>query len=323
MGNITTRRDFRQVKKFSVSEANDFKSCPRLYCYKHVEGWEQVLKPAWLTKGSAYDKLLEVWDTKSFDVALQSIPELFPNAYEAVDAEYILRVYHAKYKDSPLRPVTFDNKTGNQLGFGVEFKGNEVTGPVEYRVTGYLDKLSSLEGELEVVERKTTSDAIESASAYWTRWAMDPQTKCYVWYLRQMGGKAGWVTVEVIRKLSKTVNKVYDKSVPIDEYREAVMAHTEKKTLVARHRFYVSQDDSDEFIVDHTNVLKDIGACKDRQVEIEAKGFDGMYAWTKNQGSCDNYGGCPHKDICLGNTTHERSGLFKKSDKWLKSRKGA
>lgn len=308
------------MKKFSVSEANDFKACPRLYYYKHVCGWEQVNKPSWLAKGSAYDKLLENWDILGFEKALETIPELFPNPYEAVDAEYVLRLYNEKFQDAPMRPVTFDNKQGNQLGFGLDFKGNEVTGAVEYRVTGYLDKLSSVEGELEVVERKTTSEAIEPNSPFWLKWSMDPQTKNYVWYLRAMGARAGWVTVEVIRKLSTTVNpKAFDKKCPIDEYRARVMAHVEKKTIVARHRFYVSEDQSNEFIVDHTNVLKDINGCKERQKEVEGRGYEGLYAWTKNQNSCGMYGGCVHRDICENKCTHESSGQFLKSEKWIKA----
>jgi hypothetical protein len=185
-----------------------------------------------------------------------------------------------------------------------------------------------------VVERKTTSDeieqkrkakdsaSIEEQSPFWDKWGMDPQTKNYVWYLRTLGGRAGWVTVEAIRKPSATVNKVFKKDCPIDEYRSRVLAHDEKKTLVARHRFYVSEDASDEFIVDHVNTLYMINGCKDRQAEIEANSFDGQYAWTKNQDSCSNYGGCVHKDVCLGNTTHEASGGFVKSAKWLKNQEG-
>lgn len=309
--------------------------CPRLYYYKHIQGWEPVNKAAWLTKGNAYDKLLENWDVLGFEEALKTIPELFGNGTSAVDAEYILRLYDAKFKDNPLRPVTFNNKAGNQLGFGVDFTGNEVTGPVEVRITGYLDKLSSTEGELEVVERKTTSDeieekrkakdssAIEPQSAFWDKWDMDPQTKAYVWYLRSMGGKAGWVTVEAIRKPSGTVNKAFKHDCPVDEYRVRVMSHEEKKTLVARHRFYVSEDASDEFIVDHVNTLHMINGCKTRQAAVEENGFDGQYAWTKNQDSCGNYGGCAHKAVCLGNCTHSNSGDFKKSDKWLKNQEGA
>jgi hypothetical protein len=321
------------LKKFSVSEANDFKSCPRLYYYKHVMGWEQIDKPHWLTKGSAYDKMLEDWDVGGLEGALKTIPVLFPDPFQAVDAEYLLRLYDNKFGDQPMPPVTFDNKPGNQLGFGVAFLGNEVTGPVELRVTGYLDKLTSNAGGLEVVERKTTSDeieqkrkakdsaSIEPGSPFWDKWSMDPQTKNYVWYLRQKGAQAGWVTVEVIRKLSSTVNKVFKKDCSIEEYRSRVMEHEEKKTLVARHRFFVSEDASDEFIVDHVNVLKDVNGCKVRQAEVEARGYEGEYAWTKNQDSCGNYGGCPHLKICSRFCDHVSSGQFTKSEKWLKQQK--
>ncbi len=308
------------MKKFSVSEANDFKNCPRYYYHKHIQGWELINKPSWLAKGSAYDKLLENWDLVGFDKALDSIPEIFPNPYEAVDAEYILRIYDSKFKDAPLRPVTFDNKQGNQLGFGLDFKGNAHTGPVEFRATGYLDKLSQDEGNFVVVERKTTSEAIEANSPFWSKWAMDPQVRSYVWYLRQMGVQAaGWVVVEVIRKLSTTVNpKAFDKKTPIDEYRARVMAHEEKKTLVARHRFFVSEEMSDEWIVNTSNVFNDMKVMKARQVEVEARGLDGQYAWPQYEKGCTSYGGCQFLGVCEGKTTVEGSGMFCKSEKWLK-----
>lgn len=310
-----------KVKKFSVSEANDFKMCPRLYYHKHILGWELAVKPSWLAKGTAYDKLLENWDLGGFEKALDSIPELFTNPYEAVDAEYILRLYDSRFGYEPLSPVTFDNKHGNQLGFGLDFRGNENTGPVEFRATGYLDKLSQVEGSFIVVERKTTSEAIEPTSPYWNKWAMDPQVRSYVWYLREMGVKdAGWVCVEAIRKLSTTVNaKAYNKTCPIEEYRERVMAHEEKKTIVARHRFFVSQEMTDEWILNTTNVFRDIQSMRARQAQVEARGLDGQYAYPQYEKSCQAYGGCPFLDVCEGKCSIEGSGKFVKSAKWVKA----
>jgi hypothetical protein len=311
------------MKKFSVSEANDFKTCPRYYYHKHVQGWELLHKPSWLAKGTAYDKLLENWDVVGFEAALKTIPELFPNPYEAVDAEYILTIYNEKFKDQPLRPVTFDNRQGNQLGFGLDFHGNENTGPVEFRATGYLDKLAEDEGDLIVVERKTTSEAIEPNSAFWAKWTMDPQVRSYVWYLRQMGVQnAGWVVVEAIRKLSTVVNaKAYNKTVPIEEYRAQVMSHVEKKTLVARHRFFVSEDMTQEWIVNTAGVYHNIADLKFNQGIVEGRGLDGQYAWYQNEKGCQNYGGCQFLSVCEGKCTVEGSGLFVKSEKWLKQQK--
>lgn len=321
------------MDKFSVSAAKLFKGCQRQYYHEVVCGWTPINKPSWLAKGSAYDKLMENWDNVGYAAALKAIPELFPNPYDAVDAEFILNLYNEKYADIPMRPVAFNGSNGTQLGYGVEFKGNELTGPVEMKVTGYLDKLTSTEGEVEVVERKTTSDeieykrkakdsaSIEETSAFWDKWSMDSQTRGYVWYLRSVGAPhPGWVTVEAIRKPSKTVNKVFDKTVSIAAYRAAVLTHVEKKTLITRHRFYVSDDMSQEFIIDHANTFQDIQACKARQVKVEVAGYSGEYAWVRNEDSCGNYGGCAHRDICEGKCTHESSGKFCKSEKYLKQR---
>lgn len=307
------------MKKFSVSASNTFKSCQRKHYFSSVQGWTLIDQPSWLAKGTAYDKMLELWDTVGYEEAIKAIPNLFPNPYDAVDAEYILSIYNAKFKDEPLRPVNFNNQAGNQLGFGVEVKGSEATGPCEpFKATGYLDKLTSVEGELVVVERKTTSQPIEPSSEYWSQWTLHPQPISYVWYLREVGAKAGYVVIEAIRKPSTTVNKVFSKNVPIEVYRANVMAHEEKKTLVARLKYYVSEDQTQEWIVDTINVIEDVRRAEARQVEVEAKGFDGMYAYPKSEKSCGEFGGCAFRDVCEGKTQLETSGKFCKSDKWLK-----
>jgi hypothetical protein len=312
------------MEKISVSSSNTFKACNRRYYYQQIMGWTLVDQPSWLAKGTAYDKMLELWDTVGFEETVKGIPELFTSPYEAVDAEYILRIYNDKFKDQPLRPVTFNNQQGNQLGFGFVVKGHEVTGDCKpFKATGYLDKLSSEEGELIVVERKTTSQPIEANSEYWAQWALNPQPISYVGYLREVGAKAGWVVVEAIRKVSTTVNpKAFDKKCPIEEYRERVMNHVEKKTLVARHRFYVDQDKTQEWLVDTINTVDNIRKAEERQVAVEAKGFDGMYAFPKNEKSCGDFGSCPFRDVCEGKTTIEGSGKYTKSEKYLKQQGG-
>jgi hypothetical protein len=315
------RLDKEKMQKFSVSSTNTWKACNRRYYYQQIQGWTLIDQPSWLAKGTAYDKMLELWDTVGYEETIKSIPELFPNPYEAVDAEYILRIYNEKFKDRPLRPVTFNNQQGNQLGFGFEVKGHDVTGPcVPFKATGYLDKLSSDEGELIVVERKTTSQSIEAGSEYWAQWALNPQPISYVAYLREMGARAGYVVVEAIRKPSTTVSpKAFDKKCSIQVYRERVMSHVEKKTLVARHKFYVSEDQSQEWLVDTINVVDDVRRAAERQKRIEDAGYEGLYAYPKSEKSCSDFGGCPHLDVCQGKTTHETSGKHCKSEKWVKA----
>lgn len=305
------------MEKLSVSSASLFKSCPRLYYFKEVLGFEPAVKPAWLDAGNAYDKLLENYDLGGLQGAIEAIPDLFPNPYTQVDAKYILAHYHSAFADNPLPPVP----GGNQVGFGVVYRGNEITGPCEFKVTGYIDKVHQRDDELMVVERKTTSESIEENSPYWQKLPLDSQIRSYVWYLRSQGNNCGWVTYEVIRKLSTTVNKAFDKKCSLDDYVARLSQHQEKKTLVARKLIYISEDMTDDWITDHTNVYLQIQACKAKQKEIGSAGYDGSYAWVKHEGSCGNYGGCAFRSVDEGKITLEQ-GDFRKSEKWLKKNGG-
>lgn len=306
-----------QISKLSVSSASLFKSCPRKFYYQNVLGWEPAIKAPWLSAGIAYDKLLEHYDVGGLHHALEAIPNLFSNLYEQVDARFLLAHYHDKFASDPLPPI----ENGNQLGFGVVYCGNEITGPCKYKVTGYIDKVTQRGNEVLIVERKTTSEPIEENSGYWAKLPLDPQIRSYVWYLRSQGANCGWVVYEVLRKLSKTVNAVYKKDCSLEEYTEKLLNYTEKKTLVARKRIFISEDMSDDFIVSHTHTHQAINFCAVRQDGIELSGYDGAYAWQQHEGSCNSFGGCPFKDVCENKVTLKQD-AYVKSNKWLKNNGG-
>ena len=143
------------IEKFSVSDSNTFKQCPRKFYYSKVAGWDVALVPKHLTLGINYDKMLEIYDTQGFDAAFGQIEGIFKNSHDSAEAEVLLGIYHNKFKDELLAPVALNDQPGNQHGFGVKVDG----GP---KITGYLDKLSQNDRGIVVVERKTTSEPIES-----------------------------------------------------------------------------------------------------------------------------------------------------------------
>lgn len=301
------------MQNFSVSAANLFKSCPRLYYYREILGFEPAVQPTWLKAGSAYDKLLEHYDLLGVEGANSKIPELFSNPYEQLDAQYILSRYHAAFEVKKYPPV----EGGNQFGFGIPFYGNEITGPVAFKVTGYMDKVSQEGDELIVTERKTTSESIEPGSEYWKKLPLDPQILCYQFAMRALGNNCGWTNYEVLRKPSTTVSSKFKKDCTVEEYRDRLMHHEEKKTLVARKLVYTNQDMVDSWITDHALTFLQIQECKRRQAVIEEAGYEGVYAWTMHTKSCNDYGGCAFRSVDEGLVTLEQ-GDFVKSQKWLK-----
>lgn len=268
-------------------------------------GWEPVETPRHLILGTQYDKLLEVWDTKGFAVAFSEIENLFQNAHEAEEAKVILNHYNETFKDDPLPPI----EGGNQHGFGIE-RG-------DFKVTGFLDKISEKEisGSLQkiVVERKTTSEAIEEGSSYWDKLDLDPQIRCYVAYLRFRGWPSGWVCYEVIRKLSSSYHKSLAKksSIPIDQYRSLLQELNYNKKLVARKWIYVDQRMVDEFEAEHRQNFQIFKLILDNLPEEEEKReFD----FVKHEQACDSYGGCHFKPICTKQTSLESCGFLKKGE---------
>jgi PD-(D/E)XK nuclease superfamily len=287
--------------KFSVSDANLYKLCPRRMFYEKVEGYGPSVEPNHLKLGKAYDSLLEAWDKKGLFGAQLDIPQLFEDEHEAAEAEILLALYDEACKEDKLPPI---ENQGSQHGFGIDIG--------ELRLTGYLDKLAYKEmsgvPQHIVVERKTTSEPIEENSAYWNKLDLDPQIRSYVLYLRKSGMRGGWVCYEVIRKLSSVVwSKLANKKqIPIDQYRSLLQSMPKGKTLVARKWFYVSDDMTQEFENEHQTVFAQFNgawkmtsqAYKDGHTLEEVK-----TVWPKHEQSCNSYGGCPFKAICKNQTT--------------------
>ena len=291
--------------KWSVSDASEFKLCPRKFYYRKVLGWEPLETPKHLILGNQYDKMLETWDKEGCDKALEKVESLFTVAHDAEDAKVILKKYHETFKDDPLPPV----ENGNQHGFGI-LKG-------EIKTTGYLDKLSEKEisGVLQkvVVERKTTSEPIEENSAYWERLDLDPQIRCYVAYLKHRGWPCGWVCYEVIRKLSSTYHASLSKkySIPIDQYRSLLAQLKLNKTLVARKWIYVSQEMVEEFEAEHVQTYQMFKVVMDNLPKEEAlieRDF------VKHEKSCNAFGECEFTGVCKKQCKIEDLGKFKKGE---------
>ncbi len=303
------------LTKFSVSDANNFKLCPRSFLYRKLEGYEPAITAPHLELGIAYDKLLEVYDTKGFDGAVFEVPFIFKDAHDSAEAEIILKAYHEEVKNDPLPPV---EDRGNQHGFGVDLE--------EFRVTGYLDKLSRkvINGidQYVVVERKTTSESIEENSYYWKRLDLDPQIRSYVWYLRKQNRQAGWVCYEVIRKLSSTYSAKLNKKreIPIDQYRSLLAGLRYEKTLVARRWIYVDVDMSTEFEQEHSTVYTQFKTLREATEAAQKQGYaleDYKTLWPKHEQSCDSYGGCVYQGICKKQTTFENGQFIKKEGRYI------
>lgn len=291
-----------ELKKLSISPANTFKACPRKFYLEYVQGYDKAVKVPWLKIGDAYDQALaaldacDSWEVGS-QVALTKVESLL-EGNEVIDFAFILEYYYKPFWTKNRFPPVVG---GNQVGFGIPaYEG------ADWQVTGYLDKLSEqvIDGVNchVVVERKTTTDPIEENSVYWNKLDLDPQIRSYVWYCKQKGFKAGWVSYEVIRKINSTLVSGLDRSLTGDAYWNHLVAWYNrlghKKTLVANKMFYVNEEMLDEFVEEHTITRGMIlETAKTADVMKEA-GVNPASAWVKHEQSCTSYGGCPFLPVC-------------------------
>ncbi len=309
------------LSKFSISPANTFKLCPKKFFLEYIEGYDKSIKPPWLKLGDAYDQALAAldvcpdWEIGSTAALLKASEFLDGNEY--IDFNFILMYYYKPfYEKNKFAPVF----GGNQLGFG-----EPAYGGADWKITGYIDKVSEqvIDGQSchVVVERKTTTEPIEENSAYWDKLGLDPQIRSYVWYLKQMGFKSGWVSYEVIRKINSTLVSGLDRSLVGKAYWDHLVAWYDrlghKKTLVANKMFYVTEDMCAEFVEEHAMTRGMVLETAKASEAMKEAGFNPESAWVKHEQSCKSYGGCHFLPYCQRSIDLSNP-VFSKTHKQLK-----
>lgn len=308
----------------SISSANTYRQCPRLYYNRYVLGYEELGEPSWLTFGSKVDRLLEVLDNSNLEAAIAAIPNEFSDPFDQADIEILLCLWQKQYGVStPLKPLDLNGKPGSQYPVYVPFCGNDVTGMLSMTVSGRIDKVTVIEGEVGVFEGKTTGKAIEPNSIYWKKLDMDPQIAAYTWGLsKELGKPVNWVWYQVIRRPNYAANtnfkrtytrKGVEYAFTLAEYRarlETILQGDNEKTLIARKKIFIGEARKEEWITEHAQTYQEIQAKRQRSVELVEAGHNPELAWPRNHLGCDMYGGCPFWECCIGKTTIEGSGKF-------------
>lgn len=315
----------------SVSGANCYRRCNRLYYYHYVLGWQSIHRAPWLEFGTKIDKLLEVIDNSNLYHGLTRISEHFQDPYDQADVEFLLRLWHKQYGADPLPPIPVRGKPGNQVGFKLNWNGNLVTGLVNVNVTGYIDKVTLVGNDPAIWEGKTTSENINPtpSNPYWNKLDMDPQIEGYCWALSHVLNRpVNYVWYQAIRSPSVAANACFARThvvkgeeVPysIQQYKARQFAVLEKgpvKTLVHRKRVHVSDERKELWITEHAQSFQDIQEKLAKGNALAQGGLPPELAWPRNPGGCQMFGGCHFWDVCTGKTTIEASGKFVKKENY-------
>lgn len=278
-----------------------FKTCPRLYYYTMIEGWQPKGESVHLTFGILYHEALHNYDILRIDGRdheeavfevvkwLCESAEGYPDVSEskpsikAKSFESLLRTvvwYLDKYprETDPAETVVLANgKPACELSFRFELdwgpKGlesyqmqDELLNSQPYLLCGHLDRVVTFNENLFVMDRKTTTSAL--SAYYFDQWSPNNQMSLY--------SIAGQIVVgSPVRGViidAAEVKGANSKSAGYSEF--------------ARGFTFRTPDQNDEWLSDLRVWTSAMEACATTG------------SWPMNEASCGNYGGCKFREVC-------------------------
>lgn len=259
-----------------------FKTCPRLYYYHMIEGWNSPGESVHLRFGIEYHQALQEYDiarangAKHKDAMHQTVTDLLVRTadfnpdrderagkYKNRDSLTRLVVdYLDFFEDDPAQTyIMKDGKPAVELSFRFELEwGPECKEDTAYMLCGHLDRVVDFADNLYVMDRKTTTTTL--SPYYFDQWAPSNQMTLYT-------------------LASQVILESPIKGVIIDA----------AQVLIDSSRFvrgftYRTADQLHEWMKDlHYHLrLAETYATEDY--------------WPQNDTACDKFGGCRFREVC-------------------------
>jgi hypothetical protein len=272
------------------------KTCPRLYQYIMIEGWSSKYESIHLRFGGEYHSALQDYEIAraggmAHEHAIRhTVHELMnrtadwivdetakPGKYKNRTSLISLVVDHLDHYGEDDPAVTYIREDGRpavelsfrfELDFGPSIGQDETlfneTGmifPQPYILCGHLDRVVEFNGQLLVMDHKTTTTTL--SDNFFDQWEPNNQMTLYT--------LAGKVVLDApIRGVVISGAQIL----------------LEKPNRFVRGFTYRTQDQLNEWLVDLSVLL--------RNAEVYAR----TNYWPMNDMSCDKYGGCAFRGIC-------------------------
>lgn len=298
-----------------------FKTCPRLYYYTMIEGWQPKGESVHLTFGILYHEALHNYDILRIDGRdheeavfevvkwLCESAEGYPDVSEAKPSiraksfESLLRTvvwYLDKYprETDPAETVVLANgKPACELSFRFEVDWGPV-GQAEtkeqmekpwqpYLLCGHLDRVVNFQDNLFVMDRKTTTSAL--TSYYFDQFSPNNQMSLY--------SIAGQIVVgSPVRGVIIDAAEVKGENSKSAGYSEFARGFT-----------FRTPDQNEEWLSDLRVWTSAMEACATTN------------SWPMNEASCGNYGGCRFREVCSKSPSVRQNFLkseFTKGEAW-------
>lgn len=268
------------------------KTCPRLYQYTMIEGWQPKGESIHLRFGIEYHKALEEYDDfrhagAKHDDALRSTvhsllrriagwdPDVTSRAGQYKNPKTLLSLvidYCDKFRDDTATTVIReDGRPATELSFRFELdwgpgasadnQGYRTPYTQPYVLSGHLDRVVNYADGLLVMDRKTTTTT--PGSYYMDQWSPNNQMSLYT--------IAGQIVLQAVVK-----------GVIID----AAQVLLDKPNNFVRGFTYRTSTQSEEWLTDLKFWLH------------SAENYATLNYWPMNDSSCDKFGGCRFRGVC-------------------------
>jgi hypothetical protein len=282
-----------------------FALCPRLYEIEFVRLYRPVREARELALGRIWHQVQEAWWSRGeWAAPLWQITDDYERArWQVLAAGYDVRWEHGEYATIAV-----------EKQFSFPFAGWEIQGQVD----GIVEDDS---GRTWLLEHKTTSSDLGSASGYWARLQHNRQISLYLEGLRQLGYTPAGCLYDVVckpdhapylatpehkRRLTKA-GKLYASQRDADESVEAFTGRIGAAIAENPDRYYARtnvlqlEGESDEALRDVMDTLRLMDACA-------ASG-----RFPRNPDACWRYGRpCDYWPVCTGSGSLDDSSAYRR-----------
>lgn len=252
----------------TASRMGTLLGCPRKHFWRYELGLKAVAESHALRFGSAWHAAMEGrWQGLPLDGALEMALEGM--AFEEIDIATLsgmLAGYYRIYEDEMVK----------ELHAEVEFR-HGIKGSRTFDSAGKIDGLGVLhDGRLALVEHKTTSESVDSGSAYWLRLRLNQQVMQYVVAARELG----WDIEIILYDVAKKPGIRQRKTESVAEFGDRLAADTQERPefYFARREVPVLDQDLEEFKVQRYELSKLILALRQAERRTGLR----EQAWPRN-----------------------------------------
>ena len=259
------------------------KTCPRLYQYTIIEGWQPKEESIHLRFGGEYHAAIQDYEMlrasgvpreaairETIRQLLIRIQDWDPDPLAKAFAHknksqllYLVVAYFDEFRDDPCETVILENgKPGVELSFRFNVDWAPQSNPEQpYILCGHLDRVVKWNDEVFVIDHKTTTTL--PTDYYFAQYAPNNQMTLYTF-----------------------AGKVIFESLVRGVIIEAVQVTNEKPMKFERRPTYRNDEVIDEWLSDLEVWL------------LAAEDYARAEYWPQNDTACDKFGGCRFREIC-------------------------